>query len=108
METIGNITNMEIINISTKNGKLVALASYQDLSKRADPLDFNNGYRTMEIPINLRDIQTSVRGNMLVDQSVKIDYIQSLTSTPCGSFESDNRTSSATKCKCGREKWEHC
>lgn len=25
----------------------------------------------------------------------------------CGSFEPDNRTSSATKCKCGRERWEH-
>jgi hypothetical protein len=25
----------------------------------------------------------------------------------CGSFDADNRTSSATKCKCGREKWEH-
>jgi len=25
----------------------------------------------------------------------------------CGSFESDSSTSSATKCKCGREKWEH-
>ena len=25
----------------------------------------------------------------------------------CGSFEPDNKTSSATKCKCGREKWEH-
>lgn len=25
----------------------------------------------------------------------------------CGSFDPDNKTSSATKCKCGREKWEH-
>jgi len=25
----------------------------------------------------------------------------------CGSFDPDNSTSSATKCKCGREKWEH-
>jgi hypothetical protein len=25
----------------------------------------------------------------------------------CGSFDADNSTSSATKCKCGREKWEH-
>jgi hypothetical protein len=25
----------------------------------------------------------------------------------CGSFEPDNKTSSATRCKCGREKWEH-
>lgn len=25
----------------------------------------------------------------------------------CGYFEADNSTSSASKCKCGREKWEH-
>lgn len=25
----------------------------------------------------------------------------------CGFFEADNKTSSANKCKCGREKWEH-
>ena len=25
----------------------------------------------------------------------------------CGSFDPDNKTSSATKCNCGREKWEH-
>ncbi len=25
----------------------------------------------------------------------------------CGYFEPDNKTSSATICKCGREKWEH-
>jgi hypothetical protein len=25
----------------------------------------------------------------------------------CGSFEPENETTSATKCKCGREKWEH-
>ena len=25
----------------------------------------------------------------------------------CGYFEPDNKTGSTTKCKCGREKWEH-
>ena len=25
----------------------------------------------------------------------------------CGSFDADLSTSSPTKCKCGREKWEH-
>lgn len=25
----------------------------------------------------------------------------------CDSFDPDNSTSSATRCKCGREKWEH-
>ena len=64
-----NLTNMEIINISTKNGKLFALMSYQDLNH--DVSDVNIGYDTIEIPINLRDIQLSSRDNMLVNQSVK-------------------------------------
>lgn len=62
-----NIINLEIINISTKNGELVALMSYQDLNKLDD---LNNGYNTIEVPINPREIQLSVRGNMLVDQSL--------------------------------------
>jgi hypothetical protein len=63
------IQNLEIINISTKDGKLVALLSYQDISKIDD--GFNDGFNTIEVPINPREIQVSVRGNMLVDQSIK-------------------------------------
>ena len=72
-----NLQNLEIINISTKEGKLVALVSYQDTSKIGE--DLNNGYGTIEIPINPREIQTSIRGNMLVDQCVK-NYINVATS----------------------------
>lgn len=72
-----NLHNLEIINISTKEGKLVALVSYQDTSKIGE--DLNNGYGTIEIPINPREIQTSIRGNMLVDQSVK-NYVDVATS----------------------------
>jgi hypothetical protein len=72
-----NLQNLEIINISTKEGQLVALVSYQDTSKLGE--DVNNGYDTIEIPINPRKIQSSVRGNMLVDQSVK-DYTDVATS----------------------------
>jgi hypothetical protein len=72
-----NLQNLEIINISTKEGKLVALVSYQDTSKIGE--DLNNGYGTIEIPINPREIQTSIRGNMLVDQSVK-NYVDVATS----------------------------
>ena len=63
-----NLINMEIINISTKNGKLIALMSYQDLNH--DISDVNIGYDTIEVPINLRDIQLSSRDNMLVNQSL--------------------------------------
>ena len=72
-----NLHNLEIINISTKEGKLVALVSYQDTSKIGE--DLNNGYGTIEIPINPREIQPSIRGNMLVDQSVK-NYVDVATS----------------------------
>lgn len=72
-----NLQNLEIINISTKEGKLVALVSYQDTSAISE--DLNNGYGTIEIPINPREIQTSIRGNMLVDQSVK-NYVDVATS----------------------------
>jgi hypothetical protein len=72
-----NLKNLEIINISTKEGKLVALLSYQDISAIGE--DLNNGYGTIEIPINLREIQTSIRGNMLVDQSAK-NYVDVATS----------------------------
>lgn len=62
------LTNLEIIQIYTKDGHLMALTSYQDISKIG--IDVNNGYATLEIPINLRDIQLSIRGNRLVNQSV--------------------------------------
>lgn len=71
-----NLQNLEIINISTKEGKLTALVSYQDISTIGE--DLNNGYGTIEIPINPREIQTSIRGNMLVDQSVK-NYVDVAT-----------------------------
>ena len=33
--------------------------------------------------------------------------IHGVSNLLCGSFDADLTTSSATKCKCGREKWEH-
>ena len=33
--------------------------------------------------------------------------IHNVSNLLCGSFDLDAKTSSATKCKCGREKWEH-
>lgn len=33
--------------------------------------------------------------------------IHNVSDMLCGSFDPDTTTSSATKCKCGREKWEH-
>ena len=42
-----------------------------------------------------------------IEELNKALRIHDVSSMLCGSFEPDNKTSSATKCKCGREKWEH-
>lgn len=65
-----NFKNIEIISIDFD--KREALISYQDPNKVAD---INNGYDTAIVPINLREIQYSARGNMLIDQSVKPDIV---------------------------------
>ena len=33
--------------------------------------------------------------------------IKNVSNLLCGSFDADLSTSSPTKCKCGREKWQH-
>ena len=42
-----------------------------------------------------------------IEELNKASRIHDVSGMLCGSFEPDNKTSSATKCKCGREKWEH-
>jgi len=68
--------NLEIIQIKTEKGKLVATMSYQDIDNLND---INNGYNTIEVPINIRELQLSVRDNTLVNQSVKesVDVVSS-------------------------------
>lgn len=71
-----DLVNIEVFNIETVNNNLVAHISYQDLNniKINNP---NNGYSIVTVPINLREIQRSERGNILVDQSVKINSDES-------------------------------
>ena len=66
-----NSTDIEIMDISTKDGKLVALISF----RTNEGTDINNFYDTILIPINLRDIQYSKHGNILIDQSKKSDSV---------------------------------
>lgn len=40
-------------------------------------------------------------------QQAKNCSIPAVSNMLCGSFDPDQTTSNATKCKCGREKWEH-
>ena len=41
------------------------------------------------------------------NQALRQYGVMQLSEQLCGFFEADNKTSSATICKCGREKWEH-
>jgi hypothetical protein len=63
-----NLQNLEIFHIETRTDGLWAYLSYQDKTKIGN---INNGYEYIEIKINPRDFQKSIRGNALVDQSVK-------------------------------------
>ncbi len=64
---MNNIENLEVIQLTTKEGKLEALVSYQDTIAQ----DLNNGFAIIDVPVNIRELQLSSRGNILVDQSVK-------------------------------------
>lgn len=65
-----NLQNFEIIQISTEEGKLVALLSYQDVGA-VDSL--TDGYHLVRVPVNIRELQLSIRDNILVNQSVRQD-----------------------------------
>lgn len=65
---MANIKNMEIIQLNTVDGKLQAIVSFQDTSKIGD---FNNGYDTIRVPVNIRELQLSYHGNPLINQSVE-------------------------------------
>jgi len=63
-----NIENLEVIQLNTnKKGKLIATISYQDTTIQ----DLNNGYSIIDVPVNIKALQLSSRGNVLVDQSTK-------------------------------------
>jgi len=64
-----NLNDIEVYHIETTEEGTFALISYQDQNYKGD--DPTNGYDTIKVPLNLRPIQVSVRGNTLVDQSVK-------------------------------------
>lgn len=68
MKKMKNIENLEVIQLNTnKEGKLIATISYQDTTVQ----DLNNGYTIIDVPVNVRELQLSSRGNVLVDQSIK-------------------------------------
>lgn len=63
-----NLSNIEVFHIETTEEGIFAHISLRDLDNTDN---VNNGYFHIIVPMNLRPIQLSSRGNVLVDQSVK-------------------------------------
>jgi hypothetical protein len=63
--------------------------------------------KCMLIEDGYKDDNIVMRTLIKAQQQVKNLNIPAVSNLLCGFFEPDNKTSSATKCKCGREKWEH-
>ena len=72
----------------------------EDIEKAKQYLN-NEGYGTGS------NFTLNVVANLMAEYAAKNCVIPAVSNLLCGSFEPDNKTSSATKCKCGREKWEH-
>lgn len=48
-----------------------------------------------------------IKTDMLIEELNEQLRLYNVSNLLCSSFDPDTTTSSATKCKCGREKWEH-
>lgn len=66
-----NLLNIEVYHIETTEEGTFVHISYQDPNWKGD--DPTNGFDHIKVPLKLRPIQLSIRGNTLVDQSEK-DY----------------------------------
>ena len=66
-----NLLNIEVYHIETTEEGTFAHLSYQEPNWKGDGP--TNGFDHIKVPLKLRPIQLSVRGNTLVDQSEK-DY----------------------------------
>lgn len=63
-----NYSNIEVINIEIDKGKMYAYISYQDINDIE--YNINNGYNVIRVPINIRELKYSIRGNLLCNQSI--------------------------------------
>ena len=72
----------------------------EDIEKAKQYLD-NEGYGTGS------NFTLNTVANLMAEYAAKNFVIPAVNNLLCGFFEPDNKTSSVTKCKCGREKWEH-
>lgn len=69
-----NFANIEVFHIETTEEGTFAYISFQDLENTDN---INNGYNNIRVPVNLRPIQMSVGNNVLVNQSVKKETLES-------------------------------
>lgn len=67
-----NLKNIEVFHIEITEEGTFAHISFQDLNNIDN---INNGYDNIRVRMNLRPIKKSVRGNLLVDQSIKIERL---------------------------------
>lgn len=65
-----NIKDLEVFHIEITDEGCFAYLSYQDEKYHNN---MTNGYNHIRVPMNLRPIQLSSRGNTLVNQSIKND-----------------------------------
>lgn len=76
----------------------------EKINKLLSFTDLMVGEKKVEWKKDINDIKDFIEKQSCIDnfvvQKSPIDML-------CGYFDHDNSTSSATKCKCGREKWEH-
>lgn len=68
------LTNIEVYHIEITEEGSFAYISFQTPNDKADP---TNGFQHIRVPLKLRPIQLSVRGNTLIDQSEKTTSIES-------------------------------
>lgn len=93
-----DIQNLEVIQLNTnKEGKLIAMISYQDTTVQ----DLNNGYSTIDVPVNVRTLQSSSRGNVLVDQSVKGESVVCCPLCGCNDYHKHSEMCGNPECTNG-------
>jgi predicted Zn-ribbon and HTH transcriptional regulator len=86
----------EILTINLKYKNMTPIEVLKILQRKIDEAKF---YKTNYV-LQTNDIE-------MIAETLRNNYVVCRSEQLCGFFESDNKTSSATKCKCGREKWEH-
>ena len=96
---ISRIEKIELYNKAIEQAKLMEEQGKVEFAFRAYSEMLSTGKSFVDIVNSMRTFKS--------EWLVKNCFIPDVSNLMCGSFELDNKTSSATRCKCGREKWEH-